>query len=88
MTDSQEQASLALAGRRIGFVMILILLRFGTPLLVFFSGILLLPVALSFWYQLYLFLGFLSGFVVSLFIMCEIWRRTGLRLVRLSQFRD
>ena len=82
------QASLAVARRRIGFVLILILLCLGTPLLVFISRIQLPPIRISFWYQLYHFFGFLTGFVVSLFIVCEIWRHTGLRLVRLSQVRD
>ena len=78
------QASLAVAGRRIGFFIVSSILCLGMPLDVAISRH-LLPNSFHFWYQLFLFLAFFSGFAVSLFIVCEIWRRTGLRLARQSQ---
>ena len=75
------QASLATAKRRIGFLLIPILLMIGTPLVVIFARI-VLPNSLSFWFQLSLYIAFLSGLVLSLLIVGTIWRRTGMRLIR------
>ncbi len=75
------QAGLGVAGRKKGFLAMLLVLFLGTPLVVVASRM-ILPNSWSFWFQLIHYFAFLSGFVVSLLIVFGIWRRAGLRLLR------
>ena len=75
------QAGLGVAGRKKGFLAMLLVLFLGTPLVVMASRM-ILPNSWNFWFQLIHYFAFLSGFVISLLIVFGIWRRAGLRLVR------